>query len=139
MAESCISHNRHSESFRWENTKNCDLLIMNQLAYEPLSPVSFETRMSEFLQIVQNVVNGGGSTIVPIHSFGLILDLIERIHQHFSSLSMSIPIFFLSPIAEYVIAYADIAGEWLSKAKQDKVFLPEHPFIHEELIKVLFT
>jgi integrator complex subunit 9 len=45
------------------------------------------------------------------------------------------PLFFLSPVADSSLAYANIMAEWLSTAKQSKVYIPEEPFIHGHLAR----
>jgi len=41
----------------------------------------------------------------------------------------------ISPIAENSLANSTILGEWMSKSKQDKIFLPETPLTHPEMTK----
>ncbi len=37
----------------------------------------------------------------------------------------NVPMFFVSPVADSSLAYANIMAEWLSSAKQARVYLPE--------------
>jgi integrator complex subunit 9 len=57
--------------------------------------------------------------------------------EHFSALlsSQNIPIYFITPKADFITSYLNICGEWLNKTKQEKLYLPEYPFAFEELIK----
>jgi len=50
-----------------------------------------------------------------------------------SSISRDTPIYFISPVAKASLAYASIFAEWLSKEREDKVYIPEEPFIHSEV------
>ncbi|KAL3205950.1 hypothetical protein MRX96_040538 [Rhipicephalus microplus] len=43
--------------------------------------------------------------------------------------------YFLSPVAENSLAYSSILAEWLSSAKQAKVYIPEEPFPHAQLVR----
>lgn len=43
--------------------------------------------------------------------------------------------FFISPVAENSLAYSNILAEWLSSTKQNKVYIPEEPFPHANLVK----
>jgi integrator complex subunit 9 len=50
-----------------------------------------------------------------------------------SGVSRDVPIYFISPVAKASLAYAGIFAEWLSKDREDKVYIPEEPFIHSEV------
>merc|ERR1719222_1548499 len=45
----------------------------------------------------------------------------------------TVPLFFLSPVADSSLAYSNIMAEWLSTAKHNRVYLPEEPFVHGAL------
>ena len=45
----------------------------------------------------------------------------------------SIPMFFVSPVADSSLAYSNIMAEWLSTSKQNRVYIPEEPFPHGHL------
>lgn len=46
-----------------------------------------------------------------------------------------VPMFFISSVADSSLAYSNILAEWLSFAKQNKVYIPDEPFPHASLIK----
>lgn len=51
--------------------------------------------------------------LIPCQSSGIILDLIEQIHYYLVGNGMShVPMYFVSPVAEYLLTYANILGEW---------------------------
>mmetsp|Transcript_12475 Transcript_12475/g.13854 ORF Transcript_12475/g.13854 Transcript_12475/m.13854 type:complete len:221 (+) Transcript_12475:257-919(+) len=43
--------------------------------------------------------------------------------------------YWVSPVAETICAYSEIVAEWVDDAKQEKVYLPEPPFPHSQLIQ----
>lgn len=43
---------------------------------------------------------------------------------------VSVPMFFISPVADTSLAYSNILAEWLSSSKQNKVYVPDDPFPH---------
>lgn len=47
----------------------------------------------------------------------------------------TIPMFFVSPVADSSLAYSNIMAEWLSATKQNRVYLPDEPFPHGNLAK----
>lgn len=46
-----------------------------------------------------------------------------------------VPVFFLTPVADQSLAYSNILAEWLTKTKSMKVYVPEEPFSHNQLIR----
>ena len=81
-------------------------------------------------------VASGGNVLIPCLATALVFDLFEVLNAYLSSMNMiNVPIYFISPAAESLLAYSDIIAEWLNKAKQEKVYLPEPPFYHNELVK----
>ena len=62
---------------------------------------------------------------------GIIYDLIECLAGQMELNGLStIPLFFLSPVADSSLAYSNIMSEWLSSAKHNRVYQPEEPFVH---------
>jgi hypothetical protein len=50
---------------------------------------------------------------VTSYSCGIVLDLIEQLHAYLTSIGKhSVPIYFVSAIADYVLAYSNISTEW---------------------------
>ncbi len=47
----------------------------------------------------------------------------------------TVPLFFVSPAADASLAYSNVMAEWLSAAKQNRVYLPEEPFPHGHLAR----
>ena len=57
---------------------------------------------------------------------GIIYDLFECLAGQMEMNGLtSIPLFFLSPVADSSLAYSNIMAEWLSIAKHNRVYLPE--------------
>lgn len=85
---------------------------------------------------IEKTVKGNGNVLVPCFSSGVLYDLFEclMIHLERSGLG-SIPIYFISPIAEHSLAYSNILAEWLSDDKQSRVYIPEEPFPHAQYIR----
>ena len=63
-------------------------------------------------------------------------DLFECLHGQMEINGLTtIPMFFVSPVADSSLAYSNIMAEWLSSMKQNRVYLPEEPFPHGHLAK----
>ena len=60
-------------------------------------------------------VKKGGNILIPCHSTGVVLDLIEFLVNHLDKVELSsVPILFVSPVADAALAHPDIYGEWLN-------------------------
>jgi hypothetical protein len=46
-----------------------------------------------------------------------------------------VPLFFVSPVADSSLAYSNVMAEWLSPAKQNRVYIPDEPFPHGQLTR----
>ena len=80
-------------------------------------------------------INNGNNVLIPCLPSGIIFDLFENIETLLIGARMKkVPIFFVSPVAEHCLAYANIIAEWLYKSKQEKAYIPEAPFLHEDMI-----
>ncbi|KFQ57057.1 Integrator complex subunit 9, partial [Nestor notabilis] len=81
-------------------------------------------------------VRNGGNVLVPCYPSGVIYDLLECLYQYIDSAGLSnVPFYFISPVANSSLEFSQIFAEWLCHNKQTKVYLPEPPFPHAELIQ----
>jgi len=120
---------RHPEYFDTSLLGSPHTLIMTQLQ-SSIQSKSMEQSLIEFSATIQNTFGLGGCVIIPIHSCGIILDLLEYVDS-----SLNATQYYVSPVSETVLAYADIVPEWLCKQKQDRVYLPETPFPYSNMIR----
>ncbi|XP_013393860.1 integrator complex subunit 9 [Lingula anatina] len=113
--------------------KNADLIILSQLTQTP--HVNPDSMIGEFCLNAALTVKKGGNVLVPVYPAGVTYDLFECLSVHMESCGLAgVPMYFISPVADSSLAYSNIFAEWLSDSKQSKVYLPEPPFPHAELI-----
>ena len=113
---------------------NPDILLLSNLSINPM--FSPDNTLADVCNVVTNTVKSGGNVLIPCHSTGVLLDLIEWLISHLTKNSLSdVPIIIVSPVADAALAHPDIYGEWLNDAKQAKLYIPELPFAHSQLIK----
>ena len=68
---------------------------------------------------------------------GVVYDLLECLSGFLNNSGFSsVPICFISPVAQASLAHANIYSEWLNASKQAKVYLPEPPFVHSNMVKM---
>lgn len=83
-----------------------------------------------------DAVTSGGSVLVTIRCIGASLELLEVISQTLCTSNLGhIPMFFISPVAEEILVYANTVPEWLCAARQEKLYAGEALFGHVELLQ----
>lgn len=113
---------------------NPDVLIMSNLSLNPT--YSPDNMLGEVCNMVISTVKTGGNVLIPCHAGGVLLGLLEWLIENLTKSSLSeVPILIVSPVADAALAHPDIYGEWLNDVKQSKLYIPELPFKHSQLIK----
>ncbi|XP_055845527.1 integrator complex subunit 9 [Episyrphus balteatus] len=109
--------------------KHADVLIMTGLTQAPT--VNPDTKLGELCMNVAVTIRNNGSALIPCYPSGVVYDLFECLTQNLENAGLNnVPMFFISPVADSSLAYSNILAEWLSSAKQNKVYLPDDPFPH---------
>ena len=123
----------HPKQLEQAQLRGADVLILNGLTQVPSS--NPDAMIGEFCAKVTHTVKAGGNVLVPCCPSGIVYDLIECLAPYLDQQGLSqVPLFFVSPVAEHSLAYSNILAEWLSHAKQVRVYLPEDPFPHGHLV-----
>lgn len=124
----------HPKQFEAPPLQDADIMVLTNLTNSPL--VSADAMLGEFCSNTLQTLKNEGNVLVPCYPCGMVYDLIECIAGQLTAANLSqVPIYFISPMAEESLAYANILGEWLTTLKQTKVFVPEEPFMHSSLVR----
>lgn len=114
--------------------RNTDCLILTALTQTPAQ--NPDPMIVEFCKTVIDTTKQGGNVLVPCFPSGIVYDLLECLAGQMEINGLvSVPMYFVSPVADSSLAYANIMAEWLSTNKQNRVYLPEEPFPHGSLVK----
>lgn len=114
--------------------KNADVIIMTALTQAP--HVNPDGMLGELCMNVAVTLRNGGSVLIPCYPSGVVYDLFECLSTNLDNAGFSqVPMFFISPVADSSLAYSNILAEWLSTAKQNRVYIPDEPFPHAMLVK----
>uniref|UniRef100_A0A182IP84 Uncharacterized protein n=1 Tax=Anopheles atroparvus TaxID=41427 RepID=A0A182IP84_ANOAO len=114
--------------------KYSDVVIMTGLTQAP--HVNPDAMLGELCMNVMMTLRNGGSVLIPCYPSGVVYDLFECLSVSLDNQGFTqIPMFFISPVADSSLAYSNILAEWLSTTKQNKVYIPEEPFPHANLVK----
>ncbi|XP_052237573.1 integrator complex subunit 9-like isoform X5 [Dreissena polymorpha] len=115
--------------------RNSNVVILSSLTQTPLT--NPDSMIGEFCVNAAVTIKNGGNVLVPCYPSGVTYDLFECLSGHLDSCGLStVPLYFISPISDSTLAYSNIFAEWLSTSKQSKVYLPEPPFPHAELLSL---
>ncbi|CAH6827864.1 Ints9 [Phodopus roborovskii] len=124
----------HPQPMDQASLKNSDVLVLTGLTQIPTA--NPDGMVGEFCSNLALTVRNGGNVLVPCYPSGVIYDLLECLYQYIDSAGLSnIPFYFISPVANSSLEFSQIFAEWLCHNKQSKVYLPEPPFPHAELIQ----
>uniref|UniRef100_A0A669CYH6 Integrator complex subunit 9 n=2 Tax=Oreochromis TaxID=8139 RepID=A0A669CYH6_ORENI len=124
----------HPQPMDQSSLKNSDVLILTGLTQMPTA--NPDGMLGEFCSNLAMTIRAGGNVLVPCYSSGVIYDLLECLYQFIESANLgTTPFYFISPIANSSLEFSQIFAEWLCHNKQTKVYLPEPPFPHAELIQ----
>ncbi|XP_077009027.1 integrator complex subunit 9 isoform X5 [Tamandua tetradactyla] len=135
LTELFQTHERSlNEPMDQASLKNSDVLILTGLTQIPTA--NPDGMVGEFCSNLALTVRNGGNVLVPCYPSGVIYDLLECLYQYIDSAGLSsVPFYFISPVANSSLEFSQIFAEWLCHNKQSKVYLPEPPFPHAELIQ----
>ncbi|KAK6933940.1 hypothetical protein RJ641_036834, partial [Dillenia turbinata] len=92
-------------------------------------------KLSYVCSCAADSVKAGGSVLIPMGQLGLTLQLLEQISSSLEAISLEVPIYIISSIAEELLAFTNIIPEWLCQHRQDKLYSGEPLFAHVELLK----
>ncbi|KAM8954214.1 integrator complex subunit 9 [Pelodytes ibericus] len=124
----------HPQPMDQTSLKNSDVLILTGLTQIPTA--NPDGMVGEFCSNLAMTIRNGGNVLVPCYPSGVIYDLLECLYQYIDSAGLSnVPFYFISPVANSSLEFSQIFAEWLCHNKQNKVYLPEPPFPHAELIQ----
>ncbi|XP_045142500.1 integrator complex subunit 9 isoform X3 [Echinops telfairi] len=124
----------HPQPMDQASLKNSDVLLLTGLTQIPTA--NPDGMVGEFCSNLALTVRNGGNVLVPCYPSGVIYDLLECLYQYIDSAGLSsVPFYFISPVANSSLEFSQIFAEWLCHNKQTKVYLPEPPFPHAELIQ----
>ncbi|XP_077345384.1 integrator complex subunit 9 isoform X1 [Lithobates pipiens] len=124
----------HPQAMDQAALKNSDVLILTGLTQIPTA--NPDGMVGEFCSNLAMTIRNGGNVLVPCYPSGVIYDLLECLYQYIDSAGLSnVPLYFISPVANSSLEFSQIFAEWLCHNKQNKVYLPEPPFPHAELIQ----
>ncbi|KAL5292304.1 INTS9.2 family protein [Megaselia abdita] len=124
----------HPRPINQSALKHADVLIMTGLTQAPT--VNPDTKLGELCINVAMTIRNNGSCLIPCYPSGVVYDLFECLTQNLENSGLAnVPMFFITPVADSSLAYSNILAEWLSSAKQNKVYVPDDPFPHAFLLK----
>lgn len=128
------SFTAHPKPLDLQSLTNADVLMMTGLTQVP--GISPDPSLGQLDAAVTQTLRNGGNVLIPCYPTGITYDLLEFLAQSLYRVGLTnIPIYFISPVADSSLAFANIYAEWLNESKQAKVYLPEEPFAYAESVR----
>lgn len=90
-------------------------------------------KVSFICSCVLDTISDGGSVLIPIGRPGVMLQLLENISLSLESSNLKVPIYFVSSVAEELLAFSNIIPEWLSSQLQERFCSGQPLFTHIQL------
>ncbi|PKC06079.1 hypothetical protein RhiirA5_501642 [Rhizophagus irregularis] len=136
--EKCHHHPRYKiyilSPFDETVLNNADVIILSDLRDK--DGARFETILIEIGNCVANTLKNKGNVLFPCTMNGIIFDIIGFLSQHLRAVGLrGIPFYAVSPIAEESLKYSNICGEWMCTERQQKMYLPDNPMHHQDMIE----
>lgn len=114
--------------------RGAELLVLAALTQTPAH--NPDNMLGDLCMSAAATLRAGGCVLLPVHVSGVVYDLLECLSAHLEGAGMgTIPLYLVSPAAQRSLAYSNILAEWLSHNKQARVYLPEEPFVHAQLLR----
>ncbi|UZO22445.1 uncharacterized protein OCT59_014808 [Rhizophagus irregularis] len=134
VSSSSTVQNIHPLPFDETVLNNADVIILSDLRDK--DGARFETILIEIGNCVANTLKNKGNVLFPCTMNGIIFDIIGFLSQHLRAVGLrGIPFYAVSPIAEESLKYSNICGEWMCTERQQKMYLPDNPMHHQDMIE----
>lgn len=92
--------------------KTADAIILSSTCVTKEPKFTPDKMVPKALGHIGAVINRNGNVLIPTYSCGVIFDLFENIKNYLLPRMQRAPVFFISPVAEHSLAYANIIAEW---------------------------
>ncbi|KZV47295.1 hypothetical protein F511_07718 [Dorcoceras hygrometricum] len=116
-----------------EDDSNCFGSSGNSLSNSSESLEEME-RLDFICSCSMDSVTAGGSVLIPIGRLAIVLQLLERFALGLESENMKVPIFFVSSVAEELIAFTNVIPEWLCQQRLERLYSGQSLFSHVEML-----
>ncbi|UZO22454.1 uncharacterized protein OCT59_014817 [Rhizophagus irregularis] len=134
VSSSSTVQNIHPLPFDETVLINADVIILSDLRDK--DGARFETILIEIGNCVANTLKNKGNVLFPCTMNGIIFDIIGFLSQHLRAVGLrGIPFYAVSPIAEESLKYSNICGELMCTERQQKMYLPDNPMHHQDMIE----
>ncbi|XP_038207848.1 integrator complex subunit 9 [Zerene cesonia] len=114
--------------------RGADLLVLAALTQTPAH--NPDHMLGDLCVHATLTLRGGGCVLCPVYPSGVLYDLLECLSAHLDGAGLAhVPLYVVSPVADSSLAYSNILAEWVSAGKQARVYVPDEPFPHAQLVR----
>lgn len=137
-ASSMSPHVRHPMPLNFQALEQCDLAIIGDLIPRERDAGGSEGPaypLNDVCTGISQTVLRGGNVLLPVSPCGSAIDLIHAVGIHLPGAGLAhTNIYLVSPVGQGVIGYLEILAEWVHTSRRDRVYIPESPFLHNDMI-----
>ncbi|CAG8639477.1 11678_t:CDS:2, partial [Ambispora leptoticha] len=130
ISSSSVGNNIHPAPFDSTILENTNVMLLTDIRKELND--SYDKILNEIQSIVANSLRQGGNILFPCNLNGIIFDLLKDLSNRFKADQN--PFYIASPVAEESLQYSNILSEWMCVQNQEKVYAPEDPMEHKNLM-----
>ncbi|CAG8716200.1 12027_t:CDS:2, partial [Acaulospora morrowiae] len=133
ISSSSIVTNIHPLPFSKNALSDANVVILNDLRKS--DDLRLESTLQSIGGIVARVLRDKGNVLFPCNMNGVVFDIISSLWRQLNAEGLDrVPFYAISPIAEESLKYSNISGEWMCEERQQKMYLPENPMVHKDMI-----
>jgi Cft2 family RNA processing exonuclease len=111
LTAASMARARHPLPLALEPLGQPDVCLVSGLARNPT--VSANKMVQELCTLVGAGVAGNGNVLLPVHSAGVLFDLVEIVQNHLAAIKCgTVPIYVVSPTAKAAFGFANIFSSW---------------------------
>ncbi|CAG8485414.1 403_t:CDS:10 [Diversispora eburnea] len=134
ISSSSTIANLHPLPFSKSVLDNVSIVILNNL-HNSKDNLRLESTFQNIGKIVAKVLRDKGNVLFPCTMNGIMFDIIDILGKHLNAVGLgNIPFYAISPIAEESLKFSNISGEWMCEERQQKMYMPENPMAHKDMI-----
>ncbi|CAG8433608.1 1190_t:CDS:10 [Ambispora gerdemannii] len=130
ISSSSIGNNIHPAPFDNAVLENANVMLLTDIRKELND--SYDEILNDIQSSVANSLRQGGNILFPCTLNGIIFDLLKNLSNRLKAAQNTF--YIASPVAEESLQYSNILSEWMCVQNQEKVYVPEDPMEHKNLM-----
>ncbi|KAF9193410.1 Integrator complex subunit 9 [Haplosporangium sp. Z 11] len=131
ISSSSSQVNFHPDLLDGTLLEHASTVIATDLA--PKGSTTYDNGVNEVCANIALTISRKGNVLIPCTISGSLFDLLEDVQIHMNKMGLHHQgrYCFVSPVSDAALQYSNILAEWMAPRKQEMVYLPEAPLLHD--------